>query len=101
MARLPKNIPDTPPPEGRVPSSYDTVKGMRRDIDAANQGVKDVQDTNRLLIVVMFIGYLGILVAVIIFAVTTIIADTSSRDDLKVQVQDLSRQVQELNSKIK
>lgn len=91
---------DTPKPEGDAPSTYDPVPKIQKDIAAANRGINEVRDTNRLIIIVIYIAFAAMLVTFVIFGIQVISSDTSSRNDLKAQVQDLDRQTQELNNRL-
>ena len=92
-----------PTAQGKAPSKYEAAQGVasKTELDAATRAIKEVQNTNRLIIVVLFAAVIAIELTVVIFAVVTLLSDISSRDELKVQVQELNTQVQILNNKIK
>jgi hypothetical protein len=92
-----------PVPEGKAPARYESAQGTasQADLEATTRVVKEVQTTNRLVLIVLFALLIGIEATIVIFAVTTIISDTDSRNQLQVQVQVLNEQVKVLNSKLK
>lgn len=56
--------------------------------------VNAVSDTNKFVLVVLFIGYLGLATAAIFAIITAINNDSSSREELTKQVQLLDLQLQ-------
>ncbi len=94
---------NAPSPSGQVPNEYEAAKepASQDDLDATTRVIKEVQSTNRLIVIVLFVAAVAIEIAVIASISTAIINDTSSRNELKVQVQLLNEEVKVLNSKVK
>lgn len=93
---------EAPVPEGKAPGRYEsTATASQADLEATTRVVKEVQTTNRLVLIVLFALLIAVELTVVIFAVTTIISDTNSRNQLEIQVQELTEQVKVLNGKLK
>jgi hypothetical protein len=89
-----------PKSEGEAPPALDTVATLRRlnDLEREDSYLRRVlsntQDTNRFILIVLFVGFVAIVITIVIFAITTIVSDTNSRTEL-------IQQLKELNSKTK
>lgn len=94
---------NAPAPQDKAPKRFEAAQGIasQTDLDTATRAIKEVQTTNRLIIVVLFAAVIAIEIAIVTFAVSTLSSDTASRDDLKVQVEELNLRLQVLNNKLK
>lgn len=71
----------------RISKLEDDTKHNKKSLDF-------VGDTNKFILVVLFIGVIGLLVAIIVFGISEISSDRASRDELNSQVQQLNYELQ-------
>jgi hypothetical protein len=89
MARAPRS-------QGIAPSGGidAATQGRISDLENSNRHSKALiellGDTNKFIIVVLFVGFIALLVAVIVVTLNAISSDTSSREALSSQVQQLN-----------
>jgi hypothetical protein len=89
-----------PPTQGDAPfGGVDSVTlGRITELENSNRHSKVlidlVNDTNKFIIVVLFVGFVGLVVAVIVVTLNAMTSDTTSREELKSQVQQLNYELQ-------
>lgn len=64
-----------------------------RDIKSAVRDIKDVQSSNRFIIIILFVGFITLVITTAIFVVTITISDSNSRSELAQQVKDLNSKI--------
>ena len=94
-----------PAAKGDAPASYDTVGELEKINDRigdaetgianSNRDLREVRDTNRLIIIVLFGIVVSLVFMVIYDFINTIKADTASRDDLTKAVMQLDIELKE------
>jgi hypothetical protein len=91
---------DAPKAQGAAPSGGVDAETLRRITDLENSTrhskvlINLINDTNKFIIVVLFVGFIGLVVAVIIVCLNAITSDTQSRNELSSQVQTLNYELQ-------
>jgi uncharacterized membrane protein (DUF106 family) len=93
MANEPKSQGDAP--FGGVDA---VTLGRITDLENSNRHSKVlidlVNDTNKFILVVLFVAFIALIVGVIIVCLNAIVTDTNSRQELSNQVQQLNYEVQ-------
>lgn len=93
-----ENAP-TPSAPAAPAGGYDTrtlarIDELEKDSKHTKRLIEFVNDTNRFILVVMFVGILALIFTVIFFSITAIISDTSARETLTSQVMQLNSELQ-------
>lgn len=92
--------PAPKPEDQNVVAGFDSADILKRmdnvegEIEKAQKQITDVQNQNRFIIIVLFVGFLALLFVVIFYSIGAVSSYSSN-------FNDLNKSVKELNSKVK
>lgn len=93
-------MPDAPQSSGDAPIGGVDAETLRRitklehDTKQSTGVLTFVNDTNKFILVVLFIGFIGLILAIIVVVLNAVKDDTHARNELTSQVQALNYELQ-------